>query len=181
MGIRSATSWSSRWSGIGHPDRVVRLESPGSTASRGQSGRRDGHQDKGLERREGRLAQDRAAPGRLGRSRGHGSLHSGRAAGVPWRDPLGCLQMLSPAGLGWKGNPQINPWKRLLISLGWNRRPALQPGTGSERVPAMPPIRMVDLRRQHRSLKQPIEAAVREVLEDCDFVMGRPWPSSRPS
>ena len=37
----------------------------------------------------------------------------------------------------------------------------------------MPPIRMVDLRRQHRGLKQPIEAAVREVLEDCDFVMGR--------
>ncbi len=37
----------------------------------------------------------------------------------------------------------------------------------------MPPIRMVDLRRQHRSLREPIEAAVREVLEDCDFVMGR--------
>ena len=37
----------------------------------------------------------------------------------------------------------------------------------------MPSIRMVDLRRQHRSLRQPIEAAVRQVLEDCDFVMGR--------
>lgn len=37
----------------------------------------------------------------------------------------------------------------------------------------MPPIRMVDLQRQHRSLREPIEAAVRQVLEDCDFVMGR--------
>lgn len=37
----------------------------------------------------------------------------------------------------------------------------------------MPPIRMVDLRRQHRTLREPIEAAVRQVLEDCDFVMGR--------
>lgn len=37
----------------------------------------------------------------------------------------------------------------------------------------MPPIRMVDLQRQHRTLREPIEAAVREVLEDCDFVMGR--------
>ena len=37
----------------------------------------------------------------------------------------------------------------------------------------MPPIRMVDLQRQHRTLREPIEAAVRQVLEDCDFVMGR--------
>ena len=37
----------------------------------------------------------------------------------------------------------------------------------------MSPIRMVDLQRQHRSLREPIEAAIREVLEDCDFVMGR--------
>ncbi len=37
----------------------------------------------------------------------------------------------------------------------------------------MPPIRMVDLQRQHSSLREPIEAAVRQVLEDCDFVMGR--------
>lgn len=37
----------------------------------------------------------------------------------------------------------------------------------------MPPIRIVDLQRQHRTLREPIEAAVRQVLEDCDFVMGR--------
>ena len=55
-------------SGIGHPDRVVRLESPGSTASRGQSGGRDGHQDKGPQWRVGRPAGTRTARGRAGRS-----------------------------------------------------------------------------------------------------------------
>ena len=55
-------------SGIGHPDRVVRLESPGSTTSRGQSGGRDGYQDKGREWRVGRPAGTRTVRGRAGRS-----------------------------------------------------------------------------------------------------------------
>ena len=50
------------------------------------------------------------------------------------RCPTGRLQMLSPAGLGRKGKSQNNPWKRLLISLGWNRKPALQLARVSHRV-----------------------------------------------
>ncbi len=37
----------------------------------------------------------------------------------------------------------------------------------------MQPIKMVDLQRQHQHLREPIEAAIRQVLEDCDFITGR--------
>ena len=50
------------------------------------------------------------------------------------RHPTGRLQMLSRVGLGGKGKSQNNPWKRLLISLGWNPKPALQLARISHRV-----------------------------------------------
>ncbi len=37
----------------------------------------------------------------------------------------------------------------------------------------MQPVKMVDLQRQHQSIREPLEAAIRAVLDDCDFIMGR--------
>ena len=41
------------------------------------------------------------------------------------------------------------------------------------KVEGMQPIKVVDLQRQHQNIKEPIEAAIRAVLDDCDFIMGR--------
>ena len=57
-----------------------------------------------------------------------------KRSGSRQRCPTGRLQMLSPAGLGRKGKSQNNPWKLLLISLGWNPKPALQLARISHRV-----------------------------------------------
>ena len=73
--------------GIHHPDRVGRLEGPRATSSRRYCRCRDGCQDKTPKPNEGLPGEVLAAIGLSGRSRGHGNLHSGRAArgagGVP--------------------------------------------------------------------------------------------------
>ena len=158
---------------------------PGTAAPRRQPPLcRGGCQDKtsGAGRgSSGRVANRRT--GRSERSCGHGNLHSGRVArGVGWTtfsEPP--ADVIPGRDWGGRGIHKITLGKRLSylsrmkLETGepLQKAPALEPGAGPERIPAMSPIRMVDLRRQHRSLREPIEAAVREVLEDCDFVMGR--------